>query len=123
MHKNLLTNITKKSKESYYKQYFKDNKNNLIKVWKGIKEIILIEKTNKPHFNCLKIGEEDSTDSEKMAKHFNKYFGTITKNIDKRTPISKKEIFRLIKKPKLNLISSKPSNRKRNKQYYCFSSC
>ena len=49
MYKNLLTNITKKSKENYYKQYFKDNKNNLIKVWKGIKEIILIKKTNKPH--------------------------------------------------------------------------
>ena len=43
-YKNLLTNITKKSKENYYKQYFKDNKNNLIKVWKGIKEIILIKK-------------------------------------------------------------------------------
>ena len=33
---NLLTNTTK-NKENYYKQYFKDNKNNLIKVWKGIK--------------------------------------------------------------------------------------
>ena len=27
-YKNLLTNITKKSKENYYKEYFKDNKNN-----------------------------------------------------------------------------------------------
>ena len=60
-YKNLLTNITKKSKNNYYKQYFKDNKNNLIKVWKGIKEIILIKKTNKPHLNCFKTGEEYST--------------------------------------------------------------
>ena len=44
MRKNLLTNITKKSKENYYKKYFKESKNNLIKVWKGIKEIILIKK-------------------------------------------------------------------------------
>ena len=43
-YKNLLTIITKKSKENYYKQYFKDNKNKIIKVWKGIKEIILIKK-------------------------------------------------------------------------------
>ena len=64
-YKNLLTNITKKSKENYYKQYFKDNKNNLIKVWKGIKEIILIKKTKKPHLNCLKIGEEYSTEVKK----------------------------------------------------------
>ena len=44
IYKNLLTNITKKSKENYQKQYFIDNKNNLINVWKGIKEIILIKK-------------------------------------------------------------------------------
>ena len=43
-YKNLLTNITRKSKENYYKQYFRDNRNNPIKVWKGIKEIILIKK-------------------------------------------------------------------------------
>ena len=90
-YKKLLPNITKKSKENYYKQYFKDNKNNLIKVWKGIKEIILIKKTNKPHLNCLKIGEEYSTDSEKMAKHFNKYFSTIAKKLDNRIPKSKKK--------------------------------
>ena len=45
-YKSLLIN-TKKSKENYYKQYFKDSKNNLTKVWKGIKEIILIKKTNR----------------------------------------------------------------------------
>ena len=61
IYKKLLTNITKKGKENYYKQYFKDNKNNLINVWKGIKEIILIKKTNKPHLNCFEIGEEYST--------------------------------------------------------------
>ena len=32
IYKNLLTNITKKSKENYYKQCFKDNNNNLINV-------------------------------------------------------------------------------------------
>ena len=69
IYKNLLTNITKKSKENVHKQYFKDNKNNLINVWKRNKETILIKKTNKPHLNCLKIGKEYSTDSKKMAKH------------------------------------------------------
>ena len=121
--KNLLINITKKSKENVHKQYFKDNKNNLINVWKRNKEKILIKIANKPHLNCLKIGEQYSTDSKKMAKHFNKYFGTITKNIVKRNTKIKKEIFRLFKKSKLNFISPKPCNRKRNKQYYCFSYC
>ena len=103
-YKNLLTNITKKSKENYYKQYFKGNKNNLIKVWKGIKEIILIKKTNKPHLNCLKIEEEYSTDSEKMAKHFNKYFSTIAKNLDKRISKSKKKFSDYLKNQNLTLF-------------------
>ena len=49
IYKNLI-NITKKSKEDYYKQCFTD-KNNIIIIWKGIKEIILIKKTIKLHLN------------------------------------------------------------------------
>lgn len=39
--RNLLSNVTKQSRE---KQYFKENENNLTKIWKGVKEIILIKK-------------------------------------------------------------------------------
>ena len=64
IYKNLLTNITKTSKENFYIKHFKDNKNNLKNVWEGIKEIILIKKkTNKPCLKCLKIGQEYSADS------------------------------------------------------------
>ena len=65
IYKNFLTNITKMSNENYYKKYFKGNKHNPIKVWKGTKEIILIKKTNTLHLNCLEITEEYSTDSKK----------------------------------------------------------
>ena len=112
-YKNLLTNITKKSKENYYKQYFKDNKNNLIRVWKGIKEIILIKKTNKPHLNLLKIGEEYSTDSEKMPQHFNKFFGTIAKNLDKRIPKSKKKFSDYLKNQNLTPFLLSPVTEKK----------
>ena len=61
----------------------------------------------------MKIGEEYSTNSKNMAKHFNKYFGTIAKNIENRTQKSKKKIFRLFKKSKLNFISPKPCYRKK----------
>ena len=42
-----------------------------------------------------------------MAKHFNKYFGTIAKNIDKRTPKSKKKFSDYLKNQ--NLTSFLPS--------------
>ena len=44
-YRNILSNLTKKSKENYYKEYFQENKNNFIKAWQGIKDIILIKKT------------------------------------------------------------------------------
>ena len=94
--KNLLINITKKSKENVHKQYFKDNKNNLINVWKRNKEKILIKIANKPHLNCLKIGEQYSTDSKKTAKHFNKYFGTIAKKYSQKKHQNQKRNFQII---------------------------
>ena len=42
-YRNVISNLRKKSNENYYKEYFQENKNNLIKVWQGIKHIILIK--------------------------------------------------------------------------------
>ena len=36
-YKNILLNLTKKSMENYYTEYFRRNKNNLMKIWPGIK--------------------------------------------------------------------------------------
>ena len=46
-YKNLLTNLTRKSKDSHYKVFFNENKNNALKIWEGIKKIISIKPTNK----------------------------------------------------------------------------
>ena len=45
-YRNIITNLTRISKEKHYKKYFQKNKNNLCKTWQGIKQIILIKKTN-----------------------------------------------------------------------------
>ena len=63
----------------------------------------------------MKIGEEYSTDGKKMAEHFNEYFGTIAKNIDKRTPKSKKKFSDYLKSQNLTLHFFKPCKRKRIK--------
>ena len=59
IYRNSLANLTRQSKQNYYKKYFKENKKNLIKVWKGINEIILIKKPNKTQATCLKIGNKN----------------------------------------------------------------
>ena len=41
--KNEITSLTRESKTEYYKTYFSKNKENLFKIWKGIKEVINIK--------------------------------------------------------------------------------
>ena len=54
----------------------------------------------------MEIREEYSTDSKKMAKHLNKYFGTIAKNIDKRTQKSKNKFSDYLKNQNLTSTES-----------------
>ena len=48
----------RQSKQNYYEKHFEENKTNLIKVWKGIKEIIHINKSNRTQPTYLKIGDK-----------------------------------------------------------------
>ena len=68
-HRNLLSNLAKKVKKSIiYKLQFQENKNNLVKVWKGIKGIIFIQKAIKIQPKCFKIDNNLMNDSKKKKK-------------------------------------------------------
>ena len=54
-YRNIIANLTRISKEKYYKNHFQENKSNLCKTWQGIKQIILIKQTNDRQLNGLKI--------------------------------------------------------------------
>ena len=43
-YRNLVSSLLRKAKDSYYKQYFEDNKKNLRLVWRTIKGVINIKK-------------------------------------------------------------------------------
>ena len=57
-YRNSLGNLTGQRKQNYYKNYFEENNTNLIKVWKCIKEIICINKSNKTQPTHLKIRDK-----------------------------------------------------------------
>ena len=89
-YRNFFSNLTKQSKENYYKQYFKENKDNLIKIWKEVKEVILTKKINKAQSDYLTKDNRLIYAHKEVADEFSNFFGTIAENIDKKTPRSKK---------------------------------
>ena len=60
--KNEITHLTRSGKKAYYNKYFADNKDNLKKVWKGIKEIINIKSKNYDYPTCIQNGDETITE-------------------------------------------------------------
>ena len=111
-YRNILSNLTKKSKENCYKEYFQENKNNLIKVWKGIKDIIVVKKHNRVLPTFLKIGNRLTPNNEKIADEFNNFFGTIAQKIDQKTPKSNKYFTDYLKKKNLSSLLLQPVSEK-----------
>ena len=79
--KNEITDHTRRGKKEFYKNYFADNKNNLKKVWKGIKEIVNIKSKNFDQPSCVQNGSTMATDPTDISNSFNKYFTSIADDI------------------------------------------
>ena len=84
----ILQKILKKDirfeKDKYYQIFFKENKNNLIKVWKNIKNIINLKPKSKSNISCLYIdGKRTYTNHLEIANKFNDHFTTIAAKIEK----------------------------------------
>ena len=81
--KNEITALTRKNKKEFYNQYFSINKNNLLKVWKGIKEIINIKSKNFSQPTCVIQNKKSITDPKEIAEAFNTYYTSIADDIAK----------------------------------------
>ena len=79
--KNEITELTRRGKKEFYQNYFADNKKNLKKVWKGIKEIVNIKAKNFDQPSCVQTGSTMATDPTDISNSFNKYFTSIADDI------------------------------------------
>ena len=86
--------MTRQSKKEYYQRYFTNNKKNLQKIWKGIKEIINIKSKNFDHPNSLLDGDRIITDPTDMANKFNNFFTSIADDILKKRKFEGNKSFR-----------------------------
>ena len=102
-------------KESYYKEYFQENKNknNLIKDRQGINNIILIKTCNKVQPTFLKINDSLTVNNKKVAEEFNSFFGTIAQKIDQKTPKFNKHFSNSLKNKNLFFLLLQPVTEKK----------
>ena len=65
--KNEITYLTRKGKKEHYDRYFTENKANLKKIWKGIKEVINIKSKTLNHPTCIKKDERTIYEPTEIA--------------------------------------------------------
>ena len=115
-YRNIIANLTRISKKKHYKNYFQENKNNLCKTWQGIKQIILVKKTNDKELNGLEINNTIVNGRKSIATEFNEFFGSVAKEIDKKIPKSKRTYTDYLKSRNLNSLLLNPVTKVRLKK-------
>jgi exonuclease III len=79
--RNKILELTRISKRTFYQNYFRDNNNNLRKVWQGIKEIISIKTKSNANPVCVMEDDDLLTNPIGISNSFNKYYSNIAENI------------------------------------------
>ena len=84
-YRNKLTSIIRKAEISHYKSLFNEHKNNIRKSWDIIKEIIN-KKSSRKCQSQFKVNNKLTSDSEKIANGFNKYFVEVGPTLAQKCP-------------------------------------
>ena len=72
--RNRLPRELKKSKKTYYHEYFEENKNNIKNIWSGIREIVNIRKPNRHKIAQLKVGGQLINNPRDISNKLNEFF-------------------------------------------------
>ena len=73
-YKNHVSNLSRRRKESYFKNLFEENKKNTYKIWQEIKVLININTQTKYAPICLQMKDSIITDNKVIANEFNNFF-------------------------------------------------
>ena len=88
--RNRVNNELKKSKKTYYKNYFNNNSKDVKKIWDGIKSIINVNKYRFPSITQLKVNNTIVDDQNKIAQELNNFFVNVGPTIENAIPTNPK---------------------------------
>ena len=80
----------KKSKQNYYKRFFKNNLNNLRNIWKGIRSLIAVKHSSASNIHVLTHKGAAVTGPLHIANIFNDYFSSIAEKTKANIKFSNK---------------------------------
>ena len=79
--KNEITRLIRTGKKEYYERYFTKHKENLGKIWKGIRQIINIKTKSSDYPSCIVDKSNTITDPTEIANKFNNFYTSVADNI------------------------------------------
>ena len=95
-----ITELLRRSKQTCYQTYFKENKKNSKRIWQGIHEIISSRKSKKDSsVSAIVVDGNTITDATEMAENVNNLLTTVGKNLKKKVPPTKKTFKDYLKTP------------------------
>ena len=109
--KNKILEITRKSKKSYFQNYFAKNASDIKNTWKGIRNLININNKNKKQPKSLLVNNKIITEPKKVAETFNDYFSTIASNLQKKIHHHGKDFTKFLKNENPVNFFIKPTNK------------
>ena len=92
-YQNHVSSLLGKTQDSYYKQYFEDNRKNLRLVWKTIKGTINMKKESEESISSLLINGEIISSAKEISNYFNNFFTSVAEKINKNIVKSKKNTY------------------------------
>ena len=109
MYKNKINTLIKRSKGNHYKNFFQDNKNKVLKVWQGIKEIIHINKKSNQTIKNISVDGKLTSDRKTIADTFNRYFCSIPQKIENEIPATNTTPYQYLNNPIMNSFYLNPT--------------
>ena len=79
--RNKIVELIKISKQTFYKNYFSGNNNNLRRIWQGIRQIINVKSKSNDNPTCIIEGKKVITDPSEISNSFNVYFSNVAETI------------------------------------------
>ena len=111
-YRNTIVTLCRLSKTNYYQNFFAVQKNNLKKVWSGIKSLIGNKSKNSGLPNTFKINNIYTSDPKNIADAFNKFYGTIAEKTKLKIPKTHKKFSDYLDSPCDKSIFFSPTDEK-----------